>query len=313
MAHPHRDLFGLGIYKDGTVWWYTQLPVHVHHNMALKIRSFLYYATEYTLFTKIWKSDGSVDEEIQGGTKRAIELTSVHESALIKFNEKVLNLDCTLNDLHDLEKPEKSGGIGMKIVIKNFLGNEIWDSVSSVCYIDLECERAFASACTKTKEGKINIDNKKIAEALILFIARKLPKATRELIDISACMEGEYSSTVLIPSQELKAEYNELEKFLGVESIVWNVPIDPPPKYIYIDLHGAYLDCEDSEWSISEALPWKGWIPTPLIDYLLSAGWLISITPREIIYSVGKKSCIEFPPDRDIAVYFMESYARNAQ
>ncbi|CAG8572245.1 6654_t:CDS:2 [Ambispora leptoticha] len=318
----------------------------------------------------------------------------VRESALVKFNEKVLNSGCTLNDLHDLEKPEKSEGIEMKIVIKDFLGNEIWDSgkylkqckltvfcynnhawkgdisempqVSSVCYMNLEYERALASACIKTKEGKVNINDKKIAEALILFVTRKLPKATRiwiigkeilthegylycsyhewkklikafeyeksqfipeELlkwdltIDIHRWMEGEYHSTVLISSQELKAEYNELEKFLG----------DPPPKHIHIDLCEAYLDCEDSEWSVSEALPWlvawefaknlhlfiaglieqhltekKDWILTPLIDYLLNAGWLISATPREIIYSVGKKSCIEFSPDRDIAVHFQE-------
>ncbi|CAG8572223.1 6653_t:CDS:2, partial [Ambispora leptoticha] len=64
MACSCQDLFGPGIHKDGTVWWHTQLPVHVHHNMILEIRSFLYYATEYTLFTKIWKSDRSVDEEI---------------------------------------------------------------------------------------------------------------------------------------------------------------------------------------------------------------------------------------------------------
>ena len=141
------------------------------------------------------------------GTKRAIGLTPARESALVKFNEKVLNPGCTLNDLHDLEKPEKSGGIGMKIVIKDFLRNEMWNSgkylkqhkltvfchnnhawsggipemprVSSVCNMDLECERALASACTKTKEGKVNIDDKKIAEALISFVARELPKATR--------------------------------------------------------------------------------------------------------------------------------------
>src|SRR5438128_12338990 len=51
--------------------------------------------------------------------------------------------------------------------------------VSSVCNMDLECERALASACTKTKKGKVNIDDKKIAEALISFVARELPKATR--------------------------------------------------------------------------------------------------------------------------------------
>ncbi|CAG8667827.1 9784_t:CDS:2, partial [Diversispora eburnea] len=49
-----------------------------------------------------------------------------------------------------------------------------------------------------------------------------------------------------IPSQELKAEYNELEKFLE----------DSAPKHIHIDLCGAYLGCEDSERSASEALPW---------------------------------------------------------
>ncbi|RHZ89330.1 hypothetical protein Glove_16g101 [Diversispora epigaea] len=51
--------------------------------------------------------------------------------------------------------------------------------VSSVCDMDIECERALASACTKTKEGKVNIDDKKIAKALISFVARELPKATR--------------------------------------------------------------------------------------------------------------------------------------
>ncbi|RHZ89329.1 hypothetical protein Glove_16g102 [Diversispora epigaea] len=141
---------------------------------------------------------------------------------------------------------------------------------------------------------------------------------------------GYYPSTAPIPSQELKTEYNELEKFLGVESMVWNAPIDPAPKHIYIDLRGAYLGCKDSEQSASEALPWRRacvenieavrcltgvvqLIPTPLIDYLLSTGWLINATPKEIIYSVGKKSRIEFPPSRDLAVRFVGSCARNAQ
>lgn len=57
----------------------------------------------------------------------------------------------------------------------------------------------------------------------------------------------------------------------------------------------------------------EGWIPTPLVDYLLSRGWLSNATPREVIYSVGKKSRIEFPPDRDLAVCFVGSCARNAQ
>ncbi|GBC01899.1 hypothetical protein RclHR1_43790001, partial [Rhizophagus clarus] len=57
----------------------------------------------------------------------------------------------------------------------------------------------------------------------------------------------------------------------------------------------------------------EGWIPTPLVDYLLSRGWLSSAIPREVIYSVGKKSHIEFPPDRDLAVRFVGSCACNAQ
>lgn len=63
-----------------------------------------------------------------GGTKRAIGLTPARESALAKFNKKVRASGCTLDDLHVLEKPEKSGGIGMKIVIKDILGNEMWNS-----------------------------------------------------------------------------------------------------------------------------------------------------------------------------------------
>jgi hypothetical protein len=45
--------------------------------------------------------------------------------------------------------------------------------------MDYECERALVSACTKTKKGEVNIDEKKIAEALISFVARNLPRATR--------------------------------------------------------------------------------------------------------------------------------------
>jgi len=57
----------------------------------------------------------------------------------------------------------------------------------------------------------------------------------------------------------------------------------------------------------------EGWILTPLVDYLLSREWLLSVTPREVIYSVGKKSHIEFPSDCDLAVRFVSSCARNAQ
>ena len=60
-----------------------------------------------------------------GGTKRAIGLTPTHKSALAKFNEKVRAPGCTLDDLYDLEKPERSEGIGMKIVVKDILGNEM--------------------------------------------------------------------------------------------------------------------------------------------------------------------------------------------
>ncbi|RHZ44037.1 hypothetical protein Glove_772g20 [Diversispora epigaea] len=197
----------------------------------------------------------------QGGTKRAKGLTPARERALVEFNEKVLKPGCNLKDLHILKKNEKDGGLGMKIIVKDILGNEMWNSgkykkhstltvfchnnhawtggisempkISSICGIDLECERALASACTKTKEGKVNIDDKKIAEALISFIARELPKATRAFeykksqfipeellkwgpVDIREWMEGGYYHfSAPIPLQELKAEYNELEKFLG--------------------------------------------------------------------------------------------------
>ena len=63
-----------------------------------------------------------------GGTKQAIRLTPARESTFVKFNEKVRAPGCTLDDLHVLEKPEKSGGIGMKIIIKDILGNEMWNS-----------------------------------------------------------------------------------------------------------------------------------------------------------------------------------------
>lgn len=45
--------------------------------------------------------------------------------------------------------------------------------------MDYECERALISAYTGAKKEKINIDEKKIAEALISFVARNLPRATR--------------------------------------------------------------------------------------------------------------------------------------
>ncbi|RHZ89331.1 hypothetical protein Glove_16g100 [Diversispora epigaea] len=203
MARPRRDLFGPGIHEDGTIWWHTQLPVRVHHKMAVEIRSFLHYATEYTLFTKIWMETGAVEEGIadkgwhlgkkkkagsltgeeitpgqlmgideylwektreyishicyelqpvpipqgppgpyyngdincivtelqrqieQGGTKRAKELTPARERALVEFNEKVLKPGCNLKDLHILEKDEKDGGLGMKIIVKDILGNEM--------------------------------------------------------------------------------------------------------------------------------------------------------------------------------------------
>ncbi|CAG8626567.1 6055_t:CDS:10, partial [Diversispora eburnea] len=165
------------------------------------------------------------------------------------------------------------------------------------------------------------------------FIPKELLKW--EPVDIHGWMEGGYyHSSAPIPSQELKAEYNELEKFLGVESIVWNAPIDPAPKHIHIDLRGAYLGSVCCLTSVVQLVAWEfaknlhpftaeligqhltekeGWIPTPLIDYLLSAGWLISATPREIIYSIGKKSRIEFPSDRDLAIRFVGSCACNAQ
>ncbi|CAG8624193.1 1813_t:CDS:2 [Ambispora leptoticha] len=76
------------------------------------------------------------------------------ERALVEFNEKVL-------------KPD-------------ILGNEMWNSDKYKKHSTLtNAKKALASACTKTKEGKVNIDDKKIAEALILFVTRELLKATR--------------------------------------------------------------------------------------------------------------------------------------
>ncbi|CAG8615852.1 9837_t:CDS:2, partial [Diversispora eburnea] len=444
-------LFGPKINEDRIVYWHTQLPIRVNFKMASEIKILLHYATEYTLFTKIWMDNGTVEEGIadngwhfgkkkkagsltgeeitpgqlmgideylwektreyvshicyelrpvpisQGGTKRAKGLTPAYERALVEFNEKVLKPGCNLKDLHILEKDEKNGGLGMKIIVKDILGNEMWNS-------NLECERALASACTKTKEGKVNIDDKKIAEALISFVARELPKATRVWIIGKEILthEGilyrssheweklikafEYEKSQFIPEEllkwrPLKAEYNELEKFLEgaqsyrfrcwreregieptprnaieiwqqsqVESMVWNAPINPAPKHIHIDLRGVYLSCEDSERSASEALPWVRRYGFPkqtqrracvenieaircltgvvqlvawefaknlhpftarLIGQHLTekegARWLISATPREIIYSVDKKSRIEFPSDRDLAVRFVGS------
>ncbi|CAG8526997.1 13699_t:CDS:1, partial [Cetraspora pellucida] len=51
--------------------------------------------------------------------------------------------------------------------------------VFSVCNIYLKYKKALAFTCTKTKEEKININDKKIAEALILFVVKELLKATK--------------------------------------------------------------------------------------------------------------------------------------
>ena len=45
--------------------------------------------------------------------------------------------------------------------------------------MNYECESALVSTCIRTKGKKINIDEKKIAEALISFVARNLPRTTR--------------------------------------------------------------------------------------------------------------------------------------
>ncbi|RGB35511.1 hypothetical protein C1646_759200 [Rhizophagus diaphanus] len=214
MACPRQKLYGPGTNEDGTVWWHSDgLVVNVSYKMASEVCCLLYHhSTEYTLFTRLHTSEGMVeemgdkgwhfgkkkkagsltgeeitpgqlkgiDEFLHRGTKRAIGLTPARESALAKFNEKVRAPSCTLDDLHVLEKPEKSGGIGMKIVVKNILGGiPEMPRVSSVYDMDYECERALVSACTKTKKGEVNIDEKKIAEALISFVAKNLPRATR--------------------------------------------------------------------------------------------------------------------------------------
>ncbi|RHZ44032.1 hypothetical protein Glove_772g16 [Diversispora epigaea] len=128
-------------------------------------------------------------------------------------------------------------------------------------------------------------------------------------------------------------------------------PIDPAPKHIHIDLREAYLGCEDSERSESEVLSWvrryrfsertqrcacvknieavhclTGIVQLVAWEFAknlhpFTAGLIgqhltekeSCATPREIIYSVGKKSHIEFPSDRDLAVRFVGSCARNAQ
>ncbi|POG73384.1 hypothetical protein GLOIN_2v1477001 [Rhizophagus irregularis DAOM 181602=DAOM 197198] len=343
MSCPRQKLYGPGIHEDGTVWWHSDELVGVSYKMASEACRLLYHSTEYTLFTRLYTSEGIVEEmgdkgwhfvprpqgppgpfydgdlncivaELQrliehGGTKRAIGLTPARESALAKFNEKVRAPGCTLDDLHILEKPEKSGG-----------GIPEMPRVSSVYDMDYECERALVSACTKTKKGEVNIDEKKIAEALISFVARNLPRATRIWI---------------------------VGGINGMECTNRS-----SPKHIHIDLRGAYLGCEDSERSASEALPWvrrygfperiqrraqvdnidtirnltgivqliawefalnlhpftagligqhlaekEGWIPTPLVDYLLSRGWLSSATPREVIYSVEQGTLIKYEGD----------------
>ncbi|CAG8553632.1 2825_t:CDS:2, partial [Ambispora leptoticha] len=296
------------------------------------------YQTLYKNVKKILEMIIGLLKDRQEGIKQAIGLTPACESILVKFNEKVLNLNCTLNNLHDFEKPEKSGGIGMKIS-----GISEISQVSSVCYIDLECERTLASTCIKTKEGKININNKKIAEALISFVTRKLPKATRGPIDIHRWMEEKYYSTVPIPSQELKAEYNELEKFLkdaqSYQFHCWQERegIKSTPRNVV----EIWQQSQVESISASEALSWlvawefaknlhlftaglirqhltekEDWIPISLIDYLLSIGWLISITPREIIYSVGqltlwgdKEGLHKFLTEwADEVIWYMEDY-----
>ncbi|CAG8682341.1 1063_t:CDS:1, partial [Scutellospora calospora] len=50
---------------------------------------------------------------------------------------------------------------------------------SSVCDMNLECEKVLIFICTKTKEEKVNINDQKIIEVLILFVTKELSKATR--------------------------------------------------------------------------------------------------------------------------------------
>ncbi|RHZ88627.1 hypothetical protein Glove_21g16 [Diversispora epigaea] len=144
-----------------------------------------------------------------------------------------------------------------------------------------------------THEGILYRSSHEWEKLIKTFKYEKLQFIPEELlkwgpVDIHEWIEEEYyHSSAPIPSQELKAEYNELEKFLGGAQSYrfrcWREREDPTPKHIHIDLRGAYFGSELIGQYLTEK---EGWILTPLIDYLLSAGWLISVTPREIIYTV---------------------------
>ncbi|CAG8471333.1 1281_t:CDS:2 [Cetraspora pellucida] len=102
---------------------------------------------------------------------------------------------------HEKAFDKKYKGLEIKIIIKDILeGISEISKISLISDMNLEYKKALASACTKTKEGKINIDDKKIAEALILFVAKELLKATKKKL-IKAF---EYEKSQFIPKEFLK-------------------------------------------------------------------------------------------------------------
>ena len=62
MAFPRQKLYGPGINEDGTVWWHSDGLVRVSYKMASEACRLLYHSTEYTLFTRLYTSEGMVEE-----------------------------------------------------------------------------------------------------------------------------------------------------------------------------------------------------------------------------------------------------------
>ncbi|RIA80777.1 hypothetical protein C1645_838091 [Glomus cerebriforme] len=183
--------------------------------MASKICCLLYYSTEYTLFTRFYIGEGFFIRLYTGGEfvkkigDKRWNFGKKKKARSLTGKEIILGQIKEIGEYLNLKKPEKSGGIEIKIIVKNILENEIYLK-SSVCDMDYECERALVSTCTETKEEKININKKKIAKAFILFITRNLSR-----------IENEYQFDILAPLEELKTKFeNETVVKIGQELLL---------------------------------------------------------------------------------------------